>query len=118
MWSYVRKSILVNTALIVLAICFVIWTAGVLREVLIVRSQYREVEDRTQKLTGQKADIEGKLAELDIPAVFEREAKSRLNLKNPGEHVVVVIPEKPAPPPPSQPAGLFNRIKAFLSAFF
>lgn len=49
---------------------------------------------RIQELVIQKSKLEAALAELETNEGIEKEAKRRLNLKLPGEEVVVVLPEE------------------------
>lgn len=47
-----------------------------------------------EALRKQKQELEERLVRLEAPGAIERQAKERLNLKLPGEEVVVVLPDK------------------------
>ena len=74
---------------------------------IVLRERELRAEERT--LGEERRVAEAEVARLDAsiragtsPEVVERLAKERLNMKNPGEEVVVVSPEgevSPAPPP-------------------
>lgn len=59
-----------------------------------LRKELQSAEEKLAQLLQKNKELEGKLAELDTKEGVEREAKERLNLKNTGESVVVLVPEK------------------------
>lgn len=67
-----------------------------------VYRERRAVADRIRELEGERSRIEAAVSAIAAPAAVERLAKERLNLKRPGEEVVVVVPEPDAPPAPQQ----------------
>ncbi len=54
--------------------------------------EQRAMESRIQGLEVEKERLQEAIAALDTPETVERLAKERLNLKNPGEEVVVITP--------------------------
>lgn len=71
-----------------------------------------ESEETTKKIDGlkrKKQELEAALAEIQTKEAVEREAKARLNLKKPGEEVVVVVPEKKINAPQPVPVNVWSR---------
>lgn len=60
------------------------------RRVLLER-EIAAVETELQNLKNQKEELKRKIAYLQDPRNVEREAKTRLNLKRPGEEVILVV---------------------------
>lgn len=58
---------------------------------MLLEREIAAVETELQNLKNQKEELEGKIAYLQDPANVEREAKTRLNLKRPGEEVILVV---------------------------
>lgn len=94
MWQYIKKSLLVNLILLILAVLMGYSAYNMLKQasVLYAESQlsYKVIENLARK----KQELEGRIAELRDSRAIEREGKERLNLKLPGEEVVVVVPPK------------------------
>ena len=89
-----------------------------MRRTLVVRMERRATDERIQELIRKKETLEIQLRELETREVAEREAKERLNLKNPGEKVVVVLPETSHRESVSATqAGVWERIRVFISLF-
>jgi len=93
MWRRLTNSPALNL-LLVFAAGFLLWSAGgmVYDAVILYRERdaiIREIEVAERDAEALK-DAEG---EAESPYAIEREAKKRFNLKLPGEHVVVVVPE-------------------------
>lgn len=80
-------------------------------------SMRRESEDVNHKITElqqKKAQLEAYLQELQTKEALERRAKERLNLKKPGEEVVVVIPaEKKEESQTPAKISMWEKIKQF-----
>ncbi len=64
------------------------------RRALTLRNELHDLNVRAGELRQKGEVFEGSLNELKTPEAVEREAKARLNLKRPGEEVVVVVPGK------------------------
>ncbi len=60
------------------------------RRVLLER-EIAGAQAELQRLKNQRQEFEGKIGYLQDPANAEREAKTRLNLKRPGEEVILVV---------------------------
>ena len=63
-------------------------------QALALRREYKDQQQEIDTLSRKKGELEAYIAELQSREAVEREAKSRLNLKLPGEEVVVVVPKK------------------------
>lgn len=96
--------------LILLAISVSYSAARMVRDVFIVRTESKEVVKKIEELTRKKQELELALAEIQTKEAIEREAKARLNLKNPGEEVVVVVPEKKVSAPQDSPVSFWSRL--------
>lgn len=68
----------------------------ILRRELAIRRERAAVERKIEELVAEKKRLEESLSALGSPQAVERLAKERLNLKNPGEEVVVVTPGRGA----------------------
>ncbi|MDP3727150.1 MAG: septum formation initiator family protein [bacterium] len=105
----------VVAALAVLAAVFLSVSAG--RIVLKARAIYREREalaGRIRELQAERERSGGAIAALKPPEAVERLAKERLNLKRPGEEVVVVTPDV-VPPPPVKPPWYLGVLPSWLA---
>lgn len=80
--------------LLFLAVLFVGYhTFSLVRETVFLSDESRAAEREIAELQHEKKRLEAAIAEFDNPSVIERKAKELLNLKLPGEKVLVV-PEK------------------------
>ena len=83
-------------------------------------SIYRErdaMDERIRGLEAEKQRLEEALLGAASPETVERLSKERLNLKRPGEEVVVVTPES-ALPPAGERSRLARFIPSWLREFF
>lgn len=76
-----------------------------------MRKEAKDREEKIIELNQKKAELEAYIAELQSREAIEREAKERLNLKLPGEEVVIVVPEKDSPE--EAPKNIWDKIKSF-----
>lgn len=91
-------------------------TYNMVSRALALRGESKEAEAKIQELLRKKAELEAYALELESRQAIEREAKDRLNLKLPGEEVVVVVPEK-QPEIISEPSRA-DRFMSFLGGLF
>lgn len=112
MWQRLKQSLWINLVLGVIA-GFVLYGAAVtLHQTLTVREQSAETRAEIETLRRRKAELEAAIRALQDPETIRREAKEELNLKLPGEEVLVVIPpEEPTSEP--VPLGWGERIQHF-----
>lgn len=108
----------VTAVLAVLVAVLLSVSAG--RIVLRARVIHREREamaERIRELESERERLRGAIAALGTTEAVERLAKERLNLKQPGEEVVVVTPQ-PQPSPTPQPSLLQRLIPSWLRELF
>ena len=108
-----KKSFVINIVLILIAAVVSYSAARMARNALNMRTQSADMTEKIEELKVKKQELEAQLAELQTKEAVEREAKERLNLKKPGEQVVVVVPEKKETPPLEQPMSFWEKIKSF-----
>lgn len=121
MWRKVSSSLIFNI-FVVAVVSFLIYRAvKMLDHALVVRHELKATEERTAGLMKKKAELEAQIAEFESAQVVDREAKERLNLKRPGE-VVVVVPEGEALTkntssslPVAHESSWWERLKDFLT---
>ena len=92
-WAWMKRSLVLNAFLAAIA---GVWLYGAYRVALQAREashELRRAEQELSVLRQKKQGLRSRLRELETPEGVEREAKARLNLKNPGEEVVVVVPD-------------------------
>lgn len=75
------------------------------------------LESKVRELEARKADLEASLANIDSPGAIERAAKDKLDLKNPGEEVVVVEPDR-ATTTGKRPSGFVSFLPGWLAHVF
>ncbi|MDP3770167.1 MAG: septum formation initiator family protein [bacterium] len=92
--SYVRRSVIINILLVVVAVAVSYSASRMVRDAFVLRKQSEEMTQKIDELIKEKRGLEAYLAEMQTKEAVEREAKDRLNLKKPGEEVVVIVPEK------------------------
>ena len=113
MWSYLKNSLLLNSLLFVALLIVGTWTYSLAREAIILGQEYRFVQEKAADAESKKAVLERQIAELNTSVALEREAKRRLNLKNPGEQVVVVVPDTAQAPTSTPPLTWWQKVKGF-----
>lgn len=126
MWSGVKNSVVLNLILLLLAVSTAYGAFNLARYGLELRNESREAQKKIEELVKKKQALERYRAELATKEAVERRAKERLNVKLPGEKVVVLIPQAPSASPenPKQLSGLggvWTQVKNFfirLWAFF
>ena len=93
-WSRIKSSLLINILFfgVVGAVGY-----GFFNTLERATTLYREsaaLEEKSKEFVKKKEKLEAAIREWDTVEAKEREAKDKLNLKKPGEEVVVVVPEK------------------------
>ena len=92
MWPRIKNSIIVNLALALLAGLTLYGAFNLARYGLELKKESRGALKRAEELARKNRELEASLAELQTKEAAERRAKERLNLKLPGEKVVVLVP--------------------------
>lgn len=111
--SYLKRSLIINILLVVVAIVVSYSASRMVRDVFVLREQSAEITQKIEELTKKKRELEIYLAEIQTKEAIEREAKNRLNLKKPGEEVVVIVPEKKETATVAESQNWWTRIKRF-----
>lgn len=94
-------------ALLVIALLLGVSATRIVLRAWSIRRERAAMEGRIRELEAEKQRLEQALLGASSPETVERLAKERLNLKQPGEEVVVVTP----PAKPSLPeASRFSRL--------
>lgn len=81
---------LIVGGLIVAALFLTVSSIRIVQRAHVIRSEQRALETTRAELEQQKLKLEARLENSNSPEIVERIAKEKLNLKNPGEEVVVV----------------------------
>lgn len=109
-------------ALALLFIAAVLLSASAIRIFIrasAIRGEQNALEDQIKKIEAENARLKESLRQTDSREAVERMAKEKLNLKQPGEEVVVVMPDAAAATSSPSRGGAFSRfLPAFLSQFF
>lgn len=91
--SWIKNSIFANLALLLLAVLAAYGAFNLARYGLELKKESQGVQKKIEELARKNRGLESALAELDTKEAVERRAKERLNLKLPGEKVVVLVPQ-------------------------
>ena len=119
MWVKIKRSVVINFFLLSLTLLIGYGALRGVLQALELRKEAKGKEKKIEELLEKKVELERYLAELENAEVVKREAKERLNLKEPGENVVVVVPVEEETSPTEPVAGNFwAKIKMFVSSFF
>lgn len=109
-----KKSFIINIVLLSLAIIISYSATRMVRNAFVMQTQSAEMTKKIEELKEKKEQLTAALAEIQTKEAVEREGKARMNLKKPGEEVVVVVPEKKTNVPIGQPMSFWSR---FISLF-
>lgn len=116
MWPKIKKSPTLNLLLILAAIWVGYGSYKMISRALALQKEAGERQKEVEELARKKAELEAYLAELQSQEALIREAKSRFNLKLPGEEVVVVVP--PEKNLEETKEAFWERIKSFFHNLF
>lgn len=93
MWPKVKNSTALNLILLLLAVLTAYGAFNLARYGWELKKEWQEAQKKIGELTEKKQGLEKYRAELETKEAVERRAKERLNLKLPGEKVVVLVPQ-------------------------
>lgn len=93
MWSKVKNSAALNLILFLLAILTAYGAFNLARYGWELKKEWQEAQKKTLEFAKKKKELEKYRAGLETIEVVEKMAKGRLNLKLPGEKVVVLVPQ-------------------------
>lgn len=113
----IKHPLPVNIFLLLAASAVGVGAVRMTRATLALRAEVREAEVLLETIAARKHEIDQRLAEQDAPEAVEYKAKAQLNLKNPGEEVVVVAPEEKGADSAEVP-GFWQRITNLFSRIF
>lgn len=118
MTEKIKTSLWLNILLAALAIGVAYGAWGIGREATVLRREIQAGAAKRDALLAKKAELEARIAEISTPEAIEREAKDTLNLKNKGEQVVVVVPERRGTYATATPATAWDHIRNFFARMF
>ena len=113
-----KSSLFLNAVMVFIAVSALFGAVRMVRQTLALRGERAAARAGLEALDRQKKELGSRLTELDTPEAVEREAKARLQLRQPGETVVVVVPEEQSEPPATTPSTLWRRINQFFAEIF
>ena len=119
MWNRITHSLSINAALAVLAVFCFVSAASLARQAIQISRDSAAAARRLDELTAHKKELEAATRAAGMEETIRYKAKARFNLKNPGENIVVVLPDKKEVP--ADAAGdnsLWERIKSFFGGLF
>ncbi len=104
----------------VVVVVFLVTAYQAWRSYVDTRAALQKKEEVSQKLIQREReikDLESKIAAFESGEGLEMEAKGKLNLKKPDEHVVIIVPAKDATSTASQSAAtsFWQKIRDFFS---
>ncbi len=106
--------------LILVAIALMsLWVFRAYREVLALRREERVLRQKFEAAEAESRRLRDEIRIAATPEAIERDAKARLNLKKPGEEVVVVItPVASATSSTNAKLSVFARLGSWLRSLF
>ena len=118
MWVRIKNSLWANAALALAALAVLGGGARMARDAASLARERNEAAAKAAALAEQKTEYLRRVAEYDTREAVEYQAKARLNLKKPGE-VVVVVPEPIKKDQQASPSsGLLRMIRDFFAKIF
>ena len=106
----------VAALLIAIAAFLAVSSVRIVRRAIGIQRERATLDARIRELQAERERLRQAIASLGSPEAVERLAKERLNLKRPGEEVVVVTP--PAKPAPSEASRFSRFIPSWLHELF
>ena len=113
-----KSSLFLNAVMVFIAVSALFGAVRMVRQTLALRGERAAARAGLEALDRQKKELGSRLTELDTPEAVEREAKARLQLRQPGETVVVVVPEEQSAPRAPTPSTLWRRSNQFFAEIF
>ncbi len=116
MWNRVIRSLSLHVILLIFAVVSVVSGISLVRSAMQISHDRAEVAVRLAGLVSEKKRIEEEIRERTQEESVRYQAHLRLNLKNPGENIVVVLPEKYASSADEKSDSFWQSIKNFFRA--
>ena len=111
MWKKIKNSWIATLVFILLGSWVAYGAYRMISQAILFSNEARNTEQKILELRKKRDELESNIAELEARSAIEREAKERLNLKLPGEEVVVVLPGKKEPA--ASTSSLFESVRNF-----
>ncbi|MBI3442547.1 MAG: septum formation initiator family protein [Candidatus Sungbacteria bacterium] len=92
--KWIRDSMLFHVFLLIVAAAVAYASFYMVKQVVALYRESAANQKKIAELTRKKDELEQYLKRLQTPGAIEQQARERLNLKLPGEQVVVVLAEK------------------------
>ena len=116
MWKRIINSLSINALLGALAVVCALSAVSIARQAIQISRDSVGASARLEELMAKKKELESRIREQEMDEVVRYQAKARFNLKNPGENIVVVLPDtKEIPPDGAGDHSLWERIKSFFA---
>ena len=113
----IKTSSLMNILLLAVAAGVGVGAVRMTHSTLSLRAEVQMSEKLLEDTAVKKQELLRRLAEQDAPETVDYQAKARMNLKNSGEEVVVVVSDEPILPP-AEPVGFWQYVKDWFSKIF
>lgn len=117
MWNRITRSVWANIVFAVLAAACLAGALSLIRSAAQVLRDSAAARARFADLTAEKERLEEEIYERTQESAIRYQAKARLNLKNPGEEVVIVVSED-EPADTAEPSDFWQKIREFFSKMF
>lgn len=111
----IQNSIWFNILLFLVAVFLSVAAYKSVKQALYFKKETDENKTKISELLKKKNELEIKIEEFQTIETKERSAKERLNLKKPGEEVVVVLPEETQLPKDIEKTDLWSKVRDFFS---
>jgi cell division protein FtsL len=118
MWEKIKASLPLNILIAIGVVGALTGLAGIAREAVALRAEYAAAQAKITALREERDHLSRRIAQMETPEAIEREAKEKLNLKNKGESVVVVVPGRAVAPAGSPSSAWWARIRDFFRGMF
>lgn len=92
--KWIKNSLLFHIFLLIVAGAVAYGSFYMVRQALSLYRESMANQRKIEQLTQRKRELEAYLEHLQTPGAIEQQARERLNLKLPGEQVVVVLARK------------------------
>ncbi len=92
--KWIKNSLLFHIFLLIVAIAVAYASLYLAKQALALYRESMANQRKIEHLTQRKRELEAYLEHLQTPGAIEQQARERLNLKLPGEQVVVVLTQK------------------------
>lgn len=117
LWEKLKNSFLFHLVLFFLCIGIGWGAVSMFLYAFSLSTEKKGIRETMVKIEAENKKLEASLLELETPEAIERRAKDRMNLKNEGEGVVIVVPDAITQDSEHE-KPLFDRIREFINFDF